>query len=165
MFAHLLPQTRRDSLILIAALAFATIAGAWIFQAYGIEPCELCLKQRFAYYAGVPLAALLALAESRRGRSIVTAGLVALAVIFFANAIFGLYHSGVEAGWWAGPEACTGVIGGSPNVADLLKEMQTAKVVRCDEVQLRIAALSLANWNVLISAALTALAARATRLG
>jgi disulfide bond formation protein DsbB len=160
----LAPQTRLDSLIVIAVLAFATIAGAWIFQAYGIEPCELCLKQRLAYYAGVPLAGLLAAMQARRGGAIVTAGLVALALIFIANTILGIYHSGVEAAWWAGPEACTGVVTGSPNVADLLKEMQTAKVVRCDEVQLRILGLSLANWNVLVSGGLAALAGRATRL-
>ena len=160
----LAPQTRLDSLIVIAVLAFATIAGAWIFQVYGIVPCELCLKQRFAFYAGVPLAGLLALMQARRGGTIVTLGLVALALIFVANAILGIYHSGVEAAWWAGPEACTGVVTGLPNVADLLKEMQTAKVVRCDEVQLRILGLSLANWNVVISAGLAALAGRATRL-
>jgi disulfide bond formation protein DsbB len=33
--------------------------------------------------------------------------------------------------------------------------------VRCDEVQIRIFGLSLANWNVVISAALAALATRA----
>ena len=49
----------------------------------------------------------------------------------------------------------------APKVADFLKELQHIKVVRCDEVQIRILGLSLANWNVVISAALAALAARA----
>jgi disulfide bond formation protein DsbB len=159
----LLPDTRFKSLVAIAIVAFATISGAWIFQANGIAPCELCLKQRFAYYAAVPLAALLAGLQGRRGGSIVAAGLAALALIFVANAMLGIYHSGVEAMLWAGPEACTGSLKGSPNVADLLKEIQTTKVVRCDEVQVRILGLTLANWNVLISAALAALAARAVR--
>jgi disulfide bond formation protein DsbB len=159
----LLPDTRFKYLLVIAIVAFATIAGAWIFQAYGIVPCELCLKQRFAYYAGVPLAALLAALQARRDGSIVTAGLAALALIFVANAVLGIYHSGVEAMLWAGPEACTGAVRGSPNVADLLKEIQTIKVARCDEVQLRVLGLTLANWNVLISAALAGLAALAIR--
>ncbi|MBV8240696.1 MAG: disulfide bond formation protein B, partial [Hyphomicrobiales bacterium] len=38
------------------------------------------------------------------------------------------------------------------------------KVVRCDEAQLRVAGLSLAGWNVLVSAALAAYAALAARL-
>jgi disulfide bond formation protein DsbB len=38
------------------------------------------------------------------------------------------------------------------------------KVVRCDEVQLRIAGLSLAGWNVIASAVLAVYAALAARL-
>jgi disulfide bond formation protein DsbB len=159
----LLPDTRFKSLLVIAVVALATIAGAWIFQAYGIVPCELCLKQRFAYYAAVPLATLLTALQARRGGSVVTIGLAGLALIFAANAVLGIYHSGVEAMLWAGPEACTGAVKGSPNVADLLKEIQTIKIVRCDEVQLRLLGLTLANWNVLISLALAALAVRAVR--
>ncbi len=37
-------------------LAGATLAGAWIAQLLGYLPCELCLKQRYGYYAGLPLA-------------------------------------------------------------------------------------------------------------
>jgi disulfide bond formation protein DsbB len=36
--------------------------------------------------------------------------------------------------------------------------------VRCDEVQLRIAGLSLAGWNVVVSVVLAAYAALAARL-
>jgi disulfide bond formation protein DsbB len=42
----------------ILALAVATIAGAFIFQALGYAPCELCLKERLPYYAGIAVAAL-----------------------------------------------------------------------------------------------------------
>ena len=47
-------------LLLIGAVAVATLTGAWIFQAFGIVPCELCLKERIAYYGAVPLAAVAA---------------------------------------------------------------------------------------------------------
>ena len=42
----------------ILLIAAATIAGAWIFQAMGYVPCELCLKERIPYYVGIALAAL-----------------------------------------------------------------------------------------------------------
>ena len=106
-----------------------------------------------------------AYAATGRAPSIVTAGLIGLALIFAFNAALGVYHSGVEWALWKGPQDCTGSISGAPNVADFLKELQHVKVVRCDEVQLRIFWLSLANWNVLISAALAALAARAAFAG
>ena len=52
----------------ITLTAFATIAGAWVFEAFGYLPCELCLKQRYAYYIGAPLAALTAIAAARNER-------------------------------------------------------------------------------------------------
>jgi disulfide bond formation protein DsbB len=154
------PNSRFNIAALIALLSGATIIGAWIFQAYGYAPCELCLKQRYAYYGGVPIAAIVAYASTGRARSIVFAGMIGLALIFAANAILGAYHAGVEWRFWPGPSGCTGVISGPANVADLMKDLQHAKVVACDEVQLRILGLSLAGWNALISAALAALAVR-----
>jgi len=152
---------RRASAVLIAAVAAATLAGAWIFQAFGIVPCELCLKERIAYYGAIPLAAIIAYAAGGRANAIAVSGLLGLAIIFAVNAGLGIYHSGVEWALWKGPQDCTGAIAGAPDVADFLKELQHTKVVRCDEVQIRIFGLSLANWNVLISAALAGLAARA----
>ncbi|HLW91235.1 MAG TPA: disulfide bond formation protein B [Roseiarcus sp.] len=154
------PNLRFQIAAFIAVAAAATIAGAWIFQAFGYQPCELCLKQRYAYYGGVPLAALVAYAARGPARGIVFAGMIGLALIFAANAALGVYHAGVEWRFWAGPSSCTGVIAGPPNVADLMKHLENAKVVACDEVQLRILGLSLAGWNALISAALAALALR-----
>src|SRR6476646_9370355 len=44
----------------IAILGLATIAGFLFFQyGVGLPPCPLCLEQRYAFYLGVPLAALL----------------------------------------------------------------------------------------------------------
>ncbi len=147
--------------LVIAGLAFATIAGAWIFQAYGYAPCELCLEQRPAYYFGAPIAAALALVAAAGGGRILAAGFALLALIFAANAIFGVYHSGVELMFWKGPTGCTGALAGPTKAADLLNQLNTIKVVPCDKVQLRVFGLSLANWNAFISATLAALAARA----
>ncbi|MDE3177796.1 MAG: disulfide bond formation protein B [Pseudomonadota bacterium] len=154
-------QTPRDSALAIAALAFVTIAGAWIFEYAGYPPCDLCLEQRFAYYAGVPLGLLIAAAVGARApRALVSAGFALLAAIFLYNAGLAIYHSGVEAKYWTGPTACTGGAL-APAGGDLLKQLETVKVVRCDEVNLRVFGFSLANWNILISAALAALAAAA----
>ena len=158
------PDIGRRSAALIGAAAAATLAGAWIFQGFGIVPCELCLKERIAYYGAVPLAAIVTYAAGGRARAIVVSGLIGLALIFSINAGLGIYHSGVEWALWKGPDDCTGAIAGAPKVADFLKELQHIKVVRCDEVQIRILGLSLANWNVLISAALAAFATRAAAL-
>ena len=84
-----------------------------------------------------------------------------LALIFVANMILAIYHSGVEAQLWKGPTACTGSGLAPGDAGDLLKQLETTKVVRCDAVNLRVFRLSLANWNIFISGALAALGARA----
>jgi disulfide bond formation protein DsbB len=149
--------TAKRTALLIAAVLFATIAGAWIFQFMGYEPCDLCYKQRWGYYVGIPLALLTAFAGPR----MLKPGLYLLALILAANAIFGVYHSGVEWKWWEGPSTCgagglsTGLSGGLP---DLSKP-----AVLCNEAAIRIFGLSLAGWNAVISMALCALAVTGIR--
>jgi len=148
-----------QSALALGALAFLVIAGAWAFQFAGYPPCDLCLEQRYAYYIGVPLAALTAGAAAVKApKALLVAAFALFALVFLYNTGLAIYHSGVEAKLWAGPTACTGAIAGPSGADDLLKQLQTIKVVRCDEVGLQVFGLSLANWNVFISATLALLA-------
>jgi disulfide bond formation protein DsbB len=158
-----LPRSQGARALWIAAASIAILAAVWIFQALGYAPCELCLTQRYAFYAAVPLALLTALV-GRSAHGLARMGFALLALIFVANAVLAAYHVGVEYHWWAGPTACTGSLTGSLDVNDLVKTLNSVKVVRCDEVQLRIAGLSLAGWNVVANAVLAVYAAIAARL-
>ena len=145
----------------IAAVAAATLAGAWFFQlVLDIRPCPLCLEQRYAYYMAVPLGALVALAASRGApRPVLLAGLVILVLAALANAWLGAYHAGVEWKFWQGPTDCTGPVGNLGSAGTLLERLDTVKVIRCDEVQWRFLGLSLAGYNVLISLLMAGIAA------
>jgi disulfide bond formation protein DsbB len=145
----------------ITAIAAATLAGAWFFQlVLDIRPCPLCLEQRYAYYLAIPLGALVALAAARGApRAVLLASLAILALAALGNAALGAYHAGVEWGLWKGPTECTGPIVNFGSAADLLKRLDTVKVIRCDEVQWRFLGLSLAGYNVLISLLMAAVAA------
>ncbi|HLX15013.1 MAG TPA: disulfide bond formation protein B [Bradyrhizobium sp.] len=145
----------------IAAIAAATLAGAWFFQlVLDIRPCPLCLEQRYAYYLAIPLGAVTALAAGRDvPRSLVLAGLAVLALAALGNAGLGIYHAGVEWGFWQGPTDCTGPVGNLGSAGTLLQRLDTVKVIRCDEVQWRFLGLSLAGYNVLISLLMAAIAA------
>ncbi len=144
----------KQTLAVIAAVAFATIAGAWIFEFAGYAPCDLCLKQRWAYYAAIPLAlALLALPADLARK-----GLYLLVLMWSASMVFGIYHSGVEWKWWQGPSTCGQGSGLTGELPDLTKP-----VVLCTEAALRIFGLSLAGWNAVISLALALLALRGAR--
>ena len=152
------PIGRSNSAALAAALAIlviaaATLAGAWYFQlVLGLQPCPMCLQERYAYYLAIPLAALVALAAGLHApRGLLIGGLVLLALVAFANAVFGAYHAGVEWKFWPGPSDCTGPVGNLGSAGSLLDRLDTVKVVMCDEIQWSFLGLSLAGYNALIS--------------
>ena len=147
----------------ILAIAAASITGAFIFEALGYAPCELCLKERIPYYAAIPIAVLTLFFAARGSKTLMRAAFMVLALIFALSAVFGAYHAGVEWGFWAGPTECTGALDRAASVSDFLKQLETVKVVRCDSAALRILGLSLAGWNAVISAGLAALAALSLR--
>lgn len=147
----------------VALVSAATLATVWTLQARGYNPCELCLKERIPFMAAVPLAGLLALAGPWLPRVAVRIGFAALVVVFVGGALLGAYHAGVEWHLWAGPSECSGAAAAPPDVADFLKQLDTAVVVRCDEAALQVLGLSLAAWNVLLSGALAAVALRGLR--
>jgi len=144
----------------IAAVAAATLAGAWFFQlVLDIRPCPLCLEQRYAYYLSVPLALLIAFAASRGApRPLLLAGFAVLLLAALANAWLGGYHAGVEWKFWPGPNDCSGPVADLGSAGTLLQRLDTVKVIRCDEVQWRFLGLSLAGYNVLISLAIAVMA-------
>lgn len=161
------PISRRTSPAMAAALAVGAIAavtltGAWYLQlVLGLQPCPLCLEQRYAYYLAVPLAAVIALAAGLHApRPVLIGGLVLLALAALANAVLGGYHAGVEWKFWAGPSDCTGPVGNLGSAGSLLERLDTVKVVMCDEVQWKFLGLSLAGYNVLISLLMAAIAIR-----
>jgi disulfide bond formation protein DsbB len=142
----------RRAALVVFSVALGTILGAWIFEVLGYAPCELCLWQRWPYYAGIPLALLVALAAPGRP-DLARAGLGLLAVLWLGSMVFGIYHAGVEWKWWLGPSTCgsqAGFSGGLPNLG--------APVILCDTAAIRILGLSLAGWNALISLGLAMVA-------
>jgi disulfide bond formation protein DsbB len=148
---------------IILAISAATIAGAWLYEALGYLPCELCYKERIPYYVAFALAPLAGFAakSGRAGFAVVAFWLLAL--LFAGNAALSVYHSGVEWKIFAGPSDCSGAVGAAGSMADFMKQLQTVKVVRCDEPSLYVLGLTLANWNVLVAAALAALSIAGAR--
>ena len=133
----------------VFAITLAVIIGAWLFQFAGYPPCELCLKQRWAYYAVVPLSAIFALANPKWMKL----ALILVGLIMLASCVFGIYHSGVEWKFWAGPTSCTGGAGFKSLLPDLSKPE-----AMCDQPAIRILGISLAGYNALISGFVSLLA-------
>ncbi len=145
----------RLAALLIASVSFAALAGAWAFEFAGYLPCPLCLEQRTAYYAAVP-AGLIAAYVATTAPKWAAFILAALCAAFAYNAGLGVYHAGAEWHFWPGPDTCSG---GAVQLSKLSDSLRHNRAIRCDEAALRIFGLSLAGYNVLISAGLAGLGA------
>lgn len=136
----------RNTLILIAAAGSALLlAGAFIFQFFGYLPCEMCLWQRWPHAAAIVIGGI-ALAVPHR----LLPWLGALAAAVTSG--IGVFHTGVEKGWWPGPTSCTGGGGGALS-GDLLA-VDGPRLIMCDQVSWDLFYLSMASWNALLSALL-----------
>lgn len=142
-------QTSRLLVAIASAGSAALLLGALAFQYIGgLAPCELCLWQRWPHLAAV-LIGLAALASGQRN----LAWLGALAAL--ATAGIGGFHAGVELGWWEGLQSCSGGSIAGISTSDLLNpSADVGAVVRCDAIAWQMLGLSMAGWNMVISAIL-----------
>ncbi|HEX8554146.1 MAG TPA: disulfide bond formation protein B, partial [Sphingomonas sp.] len=91
-----------------------------------------------------------ALFVGRPGRRALT--IVAALLIAVSGAI-GVFHAGVEYGWWPGLTGCTSTIDftAGSSAADRLKAIMNAPMVRCDVAQWTFLGVSLAGMNAILS--------------
>ena len=156
MAASALPQANgRSPLALAKLLALLVpaglLGGAYYFQyGVGLPPCEMCYWQRWAHMAALAFAAVALLAGRMpdRGRSFVW--LAALGIL--ASGLIGAYHAGVELDYFEGLTQCA-AHGSGASGAELLREILSAPLIRCDEVPWSLFGISMAGWNAILSLA------------
>ncbi|MFT7596816.1 MAG: disulfide bond formation protein DsbB [Paracoccaceae bacterium] len=151
-------MTNRSFLILCAAGASAAVLlAAFGFQYLGgMAPCKLCLWQRWPHAAAVVIGVL---ALWLPGRTLPLLG--ALAALTSGG--IGVYHTGVERGWWQGPTTCTSGPVGGLTPEQLMEQIMAAPLVRCDEVPWELFTLSMASWNAIASVCMAILWLAAAR--
>ncbi|HWE74346.1 MAG TPA: disulfide bond formation protein B [Stellaceae bacterium] len=132
-------------------IASAAIVGTALGSQYlgGLDPCELCLLERWPYYIAIIVSAFGFAASGHRAPRRYAMWLIVL--LFAVSTCLGAYHVAVEQHWVAGPTACTGGIGGASSPDQLLKMLQARQPVQCDVVQWSIFGISLAGMNFIAS--------------
>ncbi len=144
-------MTRRLCILAASGGSLALLAGAFAFQYIGgLAPCDLCLWQRWPHAAAVVIG-LVALVVPNRMLLL----LGALAAL--TTAAIGGYHTGVERGWWQGPTTCSSGSTEGMTPQQLLDQIMTAPMVRCNDVAWELFGLSMASWNMILSLMLTLL--------
>jgi disulfide bond formation protein DsbB len=149
------------ALLAAAAPLFALGTEGW----WGLAPCELCLWQRWPYWAATALAGLAVVLPGRaRGMLLLFAGLAAL-----ASAGIGALHVGVEQGWWPSPlPGCAApTAGAATSIDDMMRSLAPAPTKPCDAATYLIEGLplSMAAMNLLYGLGLGVLALAMARRG
>ncbi|RZM11294.1 MAG: disulfide bond formation protein B [Sphingomonas sp.] len=115
----------------------------------GLYPCEMCHWQRWPHYAAVLIAGAAFVVPGRAMRQSLV--LIAALLIAVSGAI-AVFHAGVEYHWWNGITACTSTIAsGATTSAERLAAIMNAPMIRCDVAQWRLAGISLAGFNAILS--------------
>jgi disulfide bond formation protein DsbB len=139
------PQSGAALARLIALVVPIGLLGGALGSQYlgGLHPCEMCYWQRWPHGVAILLAgaAFLFPAGSQRSRMLTALAALAIAI----SGAIGVFHFGVEMGWWQGITTCTA--GGALSLDDLMK----VPLVRCDQVQWSLFGISMAGWNAIIS--------------
>ncbi|WP_245760252.1 MULTISPECIES: disulfide bond formation protein B [Roseivivax] len=128
--------------LLIAALGFQYLGG--------LPPCKLCYWQRYPHVAAIVLGLI---AIGIKSRAVALVGAIAA----LTTAGLGLYHTGVERGWWEGPTTCTSSSIDGLSTDALMDQIMNAPVTRCDEIAWEFLTLSMASWNMIASLVLAGL--------
>ena len=139
---------------LLAALApLAAALGAQYLA--GLQPCPLCHWQRYPYVVAALLAATAWWTGHRANHSGWAQILLMVAALgFFASAAIGIFHVGVEQGWWEGTAGCAGSIDFSGmTVQEMAAALNETAPARCDEIAWSFLDISMAGYNVIYGAA------------
>lgn len=133
-------KARLLALVVPSALMLGALGSQYIG---GLHPCEMCYWQRWPHDAAIVLA-LFAFGTRVNKASHVLVALAALAIMVSGG--IGVFHAGVEYGWWEGITTCSTTAAGVS-----LEDIMRAPVVRCDVPQWTLLGISLAGYNAIIS--------------
>ncbi|MEO0820404.1 MAG: disulfide bond formation protein B [Pseudomonadota bacterium] len=145
VYGRILLAATGSGLILLGALGFQYLGG--------LAPCPMCIWQRWPHALAILIGALAVTVLWRQRRWLALSG----AGVMLVSAGLGLFHAGVEQGWWEGPATCSAGDPAALSADALMNQIMEAPLVRCDEIVWEFLALSMAGWNALISLALAGL--------
>lgn len=139
----------RHAPYVVAGISAAMLLTVYLMQHIGgLEPCPLCVTQRYPHFVagGLALAAIALRGWPRAGLTLLS-GLALLATVGYAT-----FHVGVEQEWFE--SSCASGLSIKGSLDNLRALLEAAPIVRCDEIPWSLFGISLAGWNAIASLAL-----------
>ncbi len=145
---------RRAIVLRCAPAFFLGVSAVLLLTVYmfqhigGLEPCPLCVAQRYPHLVALGLG-LVAVLFGRRTRVLLAALLGAIAIAYLVGAGYAAFHVGVEAGHFQ--SGCAGSGSGASSIEELRERILKAPLAHCDDVSWTLLGLSMAGWNGIVS--------------
>ena len=138
-------MTVRQLITIASFSSMAVILTAYYFEYIeGLFPCKLCYWQRYPHFMNILIFPIFYFFPMR---SIIFIGVGSM----FVSISLAFYHVGVEQKYWPGPNSCSNASIEGLTTDQLLDQIMSAPIVRCDEIAWELIGISMAGWNVLIS--------------
>lgn len=134
------------------AVSALALASAFTAQyAFGLQPCPLCVYQRWPY-AIAALLGLFALTHAlKKNEKTAALAVFISSIVFLTGALIAAYHVGVEQHWWASfLEGCRADFS-AMTPEELLKHLSEKPAVRCDVIAWQMFGISMAGYNAMMS--------------
>lgn len=142
------PRLAPAAIVAVCAGALGTALASQYWG--GLDPCVLCIYQRYAYGAAA-LFGLGAFVLADRPKLRRPAMQLA-ALAFLVGAGIAMFHVGVEQKWWEGTESCYApAVDFNASIDDLRNQLLAKKPASCDEVSWSLGGISIAGYNVIAS--------------
>lgn len=144
--------------IFITASSLLSLLMALIAQ-YGfeLEPCKLCIWQRWPYAINIALGiAMFILAAHSNNNNIILKTLLLLTIlVFLSGSAIGVYHAGIEYGWWQEITSCVDDIDNNivnnSDLSSLKAEIFKQPIAACDQPEFVLFGISMAGYNAIWS--------------
>ena len=113
-----------------------------------VEPCKLCIYQRFPYFIAILLATSSLIIKNQKFKKLTFLFYI---LIFSTSLVISLHHFGIEKNIWNALTGCEANIRSLSNNNDLKEYLLNKNYVSCSDVSFKFLGISLAGYNIIIS--------------
>ena len=141
-------------MLVVLAGASAAILGMALVSQYGfnLQPCTMCMWQRYPYMLVIALAGGVALFTRASQPVWLSHVIKACIAILLVGSAIAFYHVGVELDLVPGPTACSGAgIGTAKTLEELRAQIFSTPLISCSRPAFVFLGISMAGWNGIMS--------------
>ena len=135
--------TKNPSLVAIIFSSSLLITALTLEYVSNLTPCQMCIWQRWPHLGVIVICLLSLFMKNYYNKLLLLAGILSL-----ISSAIGLWHSGVELGYFNSPSSC---IDTNFNSNITLNDLLAKPISGCDIVFWDFLGLTMANWNTILS--------------